>query len=208
MADRSRVERLPPRALAAVHAAIRAGDTIDEITRRMRAHGGTCSRAAVGRYVKQNRDALRRQSEHDDPGEPRQALRGAQPEEASAERALETLRSLVTRAADAIKRGEKPSGLQAIGALALAIGRIENAGKAGAAQQKARDGAGKDAGRAGMLPGWPRSAEEQKKGLSPDAVAHIRAAVEGYWGFEDPAACEEAVAEAYYRLKAPDGEGE
>ena len=200
MADRSRVERLPPRALAAVHAGIRAGDTIDEITRRMREHGGTCSRAAVGRYVKRNRDAVRRQSEHDDPGERRQAPHGAQPEEASAERALETLRSLVTRAADAIKRGEKPSGLQAIGALALAIGRIENAGKAGAAQQKARDGAGKDDGRAGPA--------QQGKGLSPDTVAHIRAAVEGHWGFADPVACEEAVAESYRRLKAPDGEGE
>lgn len=200
MANRSGVERLPPRALAAVHAAIRAGDTIDEITQKMRAHGGTCSRAAVGRYVKQNRDALQRTAEDDDPGEPRQDPHGAQPEEAGAERALETLRTLVTDAADAIKRGEKPSGLQAIGALALAIGRIENAGKAGAAQQKARDGAGKDAVRAGPA--------RQGKGLSPDTVAHIRAAVEGHWGIADPVACEDAVAEARRRMKALDAEGE
>ena len=200
MANRSGVERLPPGALAAVHAAIRAGDTIDEITRKMRAHGGTCSRAAVGRYVKDKRALLQRTAEHDDPGERRQAPRGEQPEEASAERALETLRGLVTRAADAIKRGEKPSDIARIGALALAIGRIENAGKAGAAQQKARDGARADAGRAGPA--------RQGKGLSPDTVAHIRAAVEGHWGIEDPGACEEAVAEAYHRLKAPDAAGE
>ena len=209
MADRSRVERLPPDALAAVNLAVREGATIDEITRRMRAHGGTCSRAAVGRYVKRNRAALLRSAEDDDPGEPRQARSGEPPEEVSAERALETLRSLVKRAADALERGEKPSEIATIGALALAFGRIENAGKAGAAGRSAAAGNGSAAPQgATPLPGWPRSPEEQKKGLSPDAVAHIRAAVEGHWGIHDPVAGEEAVAEAYWRLKAQDAEGE
>ena len=215
MAGRSRVERLPPDALAAVHAAVRAGATIDEITRRVRAHGGTCSRAAVGRYVKRNRTALLRSAEDDDSGEPRQARSGEPPEEVSAERALEMLRRLVTRAADALERGEKPSEIATIGTLALAFGRIENASKAGAAQQRAptrndaRDDAREAPGRStGALPGWPRSPEEQKKGLSPDAVAHIRAAVEGHWGKQDPVAGEKAVTEAYWRLKAQDAKGE
>ena len=69
MAGRSLVERLPAEALAEVHAAIREGDTIDEITRRMRAQGGTCSRAAVGRYVKRKRAVLRRPAGDDDRGE-------------------------------------------------------------------------------------------------------------------------------------------
>ena len=207
MANRSLVERLPPDALAAVNLAVREGATIDEITRRMRAHGGTCSRAAVGRYVKRNRTALLRSAGDDDPGERRQATGGEPPEEASAERALEVLRGLVTRAADAIERGEKPADIAKIGALALAMGRIENADKAGAAGRSAA--APKPAPRgAGPLEGWPRSAEEQKKGLSPDAVAHIRAAVEGHWGMEDPVAGEAAVSEAYWRLKAQDAEGE
>ena len=176
MAARSQVERLPPTALAEVHAAIRDGDTIDEITRRMRAEGGTCSRAAVGRYVKQNRDALRRPAEDDDPAKRRQAVRGEDSEGASAGCALETLRGLVTRAAIAVEEGRKPPDIVQIGALALAIGRIENAGKAGAERESAA------ARKPARLKGWPRSPEEQKKGLSVDAVAHIRAAVEGYWG--------------------------
>ena len=194
MTGRSEVERLPARVLAEVHAAIRDRDTIDEITRRMRAQGGTCSRAAVGRYAKKNRARLQRPAEDDDPGE--------RPEGGSAQHALETLRGLVTRAADAVEEGKPPPDIQQIGGLALAIGRIENAGKAGAAQQKAavREGERKAAGRHGPA--------RQGKGLSPDTVAHIRAAVEGYWGIEDPSQCEEAVAEARHRMKAQDAEGE
>lgn len=208
MTGRSRVERLPKEALAEVHAAIRDGDTIDGITRRMRAKGGTCSRAAVGRYVKRNGPRLRRQAEDDDPGERRQSEGGKRPEGGeppeggSAQHALEKLRGLVTSAATAIEQGRPPPDIQQIGGLALAIGRIENAGKAGAEQQKAaaREGARQAAGRHGPA--------RQGKGLSPDAVAHICAAVEGYWGIEDPSECEEAVSEAYQRLKAQDAEGE
>ena len=202
MAARSLVERLPAEALAEVHEAIREGATIDEITRRMRAHGGTCSRAAVGRYVKRKRAVLQRPAGDDDLGEGRQAMPAKHPDGGSAGLALETLRGLVTRAADALERGEKPSEIGKIGTLALAIGRIENAGKAGAEQQKAgaRDGAGTAAERPGPA--------RQGKGLSPDAVAHIRAAVEGHWGIEDPGACEDAVTEARRRMKARDAEDE
>ena len=200
MAGRSLVERLPAEALAEVHAAIREGDTIDEITRRMRAQGGTCSRAAVGRYVKRKRAVLPRPAEDDDPGERRQAMPAKHPEGGGAGLALETLRGLVTRAAIAVEEGRAPPDIDTIGALALAIGRIENAGKAGAGGRSAA------ARSAGTLPGWPRSAEEQKKGLSPDAVAHIRAAVQGDWGKQDPVKCEEAVAEAYDRMKAREAE--
>ena len=202
MTGRSEVERLPARVLAEVHAAIRDGDTIDETTRRMRAQGGTCSRAAVGRYAKKNRARLQRPAEDDDPGERRQAEHGGRPEGASAQHALETLRGLVTDAATAVEQGKPPPDIQQIGGLALAIGRIENAGKASAAQQKAAasEGEHKAAGRHGPA--------RQGKGLSPDTVAHIRAAVEGYWGIEDPSACEDAVAEARHRMKAQDAEGE
>ena len=211
MAGRSQVERLPAKALAEVHAAIREGDTIDEITRRMRGQGGTCSRAAVGRYVKRKRAVLQRPAEDDDLGQRRRAERGERPEGGGAGRALETLRGLVTRAAIAVEEGRTPPDIENIGALALAIGRIENAGKAGAGQQKtvAREGDRKAAGRSVRpLPGWPRSPEEQKKGLSPDAVAHIRAAVAGQWGNQDPVKCEEAVAEAYHRMKTQEAEDE
>ena len=52
MAGRSTLELLPPAILARVHKAIVEGATIDEIVRRIRANGGTCSRSAVVRYVK------------------------------------------------------------------------------------------------------------------------------------------------------------
>ena len=60
MAGRSSIERLPPAILAAVHEAIVEGATIDEIVRRIRERGGTCSRSAVVRYVKRARARLRR----------------------------------------------------------------------------------------------------------------------------------------------------
>ena len=43
---RSSVERLPPTLREAVDAAIADGATIDEITARIRAEGGACSRSA------------------------------------------------------------------------------------------------------------------------------------------------------------------
>ena len=49
---RSSVARLPPALREAVDAAIADGATIDEITARIRAEGGACSRSAVGRYTR------------------------------------------------------------------------------------------------------------------------------------------------------------
>ena len=63
MARRSSLEFLPPDTLAVVNEAIREGATIDETVKRIRAHGGSCSRSAVARYAKGARDLLRRRSE-------------------------------------------------------------------------------------------------------------------------------------------------
>ncbi len=56
---RSSLERLEPALLEAVHAAIARGATIDAITALIREKGGTCSRSAVGRYVRRVRDLKR-----------------------------------------------------------------------------------------------------------------------------------------------------
>ena len=53
---RSSLERLEPALREAVDAAIVKGATIDEITALIREKGGTCSRSAVGRYVRRMRD--------------------------------------------------------------------------------------------------------------------------------------------------------
>ncbi len=202
MAGRSSLELLPPPVLAGVHEAIVEGATIDEIVRRIRADGGSCSRSAVVRYVKGERERLRAWREEHARGALWLASLGVQPEGGTGPRALEAVRALAMRAAGALGSEEEPPPVDLIATLALALQRIESADKSGAERESA-------AGRsAGAPPGWPRSAEEQKKGLSPDAVAHIRAAVEGHWGIHDPVAGEEAVAEAYWQLKARDAEGE
>ena len=202
MARRSSLELLPPPVLAKVHGAIVEGATIDEIVRRIRANGGTSSRSAVVRYVKGERERLRAWREEQARDALWLAALGVQPEDGTGPGALKAVRALAMRVAGALGREEKPPPVEQIATLALALQRIASAGKSGADRESA-------AGRsAGTLAGWPRSAEEQKKGLSPDAVAHIRAAVEGHWGIHDPVAGEEAVAEAYHQLKARDAEGE
>ena len=202
MAGRSSIELLPPPILAQVHKAIVEGATIDEIVRRIRADGGTCSRSAVVRYVKGERERLRAWREEQARGALWLASLGVQPEDGTGPGALEAVRALAMRAAGALGSEEEPPPVDLIATLALALQRIESAEKSGAERENAAPH------KPARLPGWPRSAEEQKKGLSPDAVAHIRAAVEGHWGIHDPVAGEEAVAEAYWRLKAQDAEGE
>ena len=189
MARRSTVELLPPPILAVVHEAIVEGATIDEVTRRMRAEGGRCSRSAVFRYVRPRREMLRRWREESALADFRRTSLGGQPEDESGRQALETLRSLAMRAATALDGEEKPPAVDQIATLALALQRIESAGRSGADR---RSGAARGVT---PLPGWPRSPEEQAKGLSPDAINHIRAAVEGYWGFGEPD----------YRHGSPDG---
>lgn len=180
MAGRSTVELLPPAILAKVHEAIVEGATIDEIFRRVRANGGTCSRSAVARYVKGAREELRCWREEKGLADFWLTSLGEQPEDGTGRYALETVRSLAIRAAGALRRKEEPPPVEQIATLALALQRIESAGKSGAERESAA------ARKPTRLAGWPRSAEEQKKGLSVDAVNHIRAAVEGYWGINHP----------------------
>ena len=176
MPRRSSLELLPREILEDVHEAMYEGATIDEIVGRIRALGGKCSPSAVTRYVKRERDALMQQQKDLGPGGLRSGASGRYADYATGRRALETLRNVAARAAAALEQGETPANVDLIGALALAIRRIDGTGKSGADRESA-------AGRKpAPLQGWPRSPEEQKKGLSLDAVAHIRAAVEGYWG--------------------------
>ena len=193
MAGRSSIELLPPPLLALVHEAILEGATIDEIVRLIRAHGGSCSRSAVVRYAKKARDRLRRWREDKGLADFWLKSQGERPEGGTGRLVLETLRSLALRAAIALDREEEPPTADQIAPLALVMRRIEGAGKSGADRESAaaRIPERKDVGR---FPSAKRSG-----GLSPEAVAHIRAAVEGYWGQETSAAAEgEAAVQAYW----------
>ena len=178
MAGRSTVELLPPAILVQVHEAIVEGATIDEIVRRIRANGGTCSRSAVARYVKGPREELRRWREEKGLADFWLTSLGEQPEDGVGRYALETVRSLAMRAARALRRADEPPPVEQIATLALALQRVESAGKSGAERESAAQR--KPARRQGLS----RFAGEQRNGLSVDTVNHIRAAVEGYWGFD------------------------
>ena len=191
MAGRSSLERLPPEILAVANEAIREGATIDEIVRRIRAHGGTCSRSAVTRFVRRARNVLGRGHEEYSLFALWLGTLGDRPEGDTGRLALETLRSLAMRAAEALDKEEESPDIEKIAALALAMRRIESAGKSGANRESAvaRNAAPKAA--------KPKDPAQQKKGLSPETVAHMRAAVEGYWGPGTSGADEEAAVQAY-----------
>ena len=192
MAGRSSIERLPPGILADVHEAIREGATIDEITGRIRALGGTCSRSAVCRYVRRARAVLQRRREVDGLADLWLGAPGEHAEGDTGRRALEALRALAMRSALALDGGEEPPDVDRIATLALAMQRIEGAGRSGADREgvSARNPERKGIGRF--------AAANRSGGLSPETVAHIRAAVEGYWGQGTEAVEGEAAVQAYW----------
>ena len=171
MAGRSSIERLPRPIQALVHEAIAEGATIDEIVRLIRAHGGTCSRSAVVRYAKRARERLRRWSEDKGLTDFWLKSQGERPEGGTGRLALETLRSLTLRAAIALDSEEEPPTADQIAPLALVMHRIEGAGKSDAARESA----------VARMDGGRNKTPKGGGGLSPEAVAIIRAEVEGDW---------------------------
>ena len=172
---RSSVARLPPTLREAVDAAIADGATIDEITALIRAEGDTCSRSAVGRYTKGMRDLIRRQQEADRANEAWVRALGARAQGRAGLILIETLRTLTLSALADLSRREEPVSTAELARLALVLRRIEGTDKlrlererAAAKAARAAPGAGQAAGQALV-----------RKGLSPEAVAAIREAVEG-----------------------------
>lgn len=173
MGGRSAIDQLPPEIRDAVHDAIRDGAMIDEIVARIRDLGGDVSRSAVGRYVKKANDLVRRQRDADRVAEIWVRELGERPEGKTGRLAIETMRTLAMFAAVELgeRAGDGEGGIdpEEIGTLALAIRRIESAGKLSADRELAiRREAGERAGEAA-----------RQEGLSPDVAAAIRAAVEG-----------------------------
>ena len=185
MARRSSLEFLPPDTLAVVNEAIREGATIDETVKRIRAHGGSCSRSAVARYAKGARDLLRRRSEAEGLADFWLGTLGDRPEGRTGRLALETLRTVAMRAAIALEEGEESPDIEQIGALALAMRRIEGAGKSGAERQSAA---------ARETHAERVRATRERGGLSDETAARIRYAVMGppsNWEKRTPEADEE-----------------
>ena len=168
---RSSIARLPPTLREAVDAAIADGATIDEITARIRAGGGACSRSAVGRYVKNLRGVIRQQQEADRANEAWVRALGARTEGRAGLILIETLRSLTLSALADLSRRETPPTPEELARLALVLKRIEGTDKLRLERERAATKAARAVPGAGQAP--------VRKGLSPEAVAAIREAVEG-----------------------------
>ena len=158
MSRRSSLERLPQELRDTVDAAIAEGASNDEIVTLVGVHGGDCSRSAVGRYAKRVRNLIRHKREV---GRLMRAA-GERGEGGPDLLAIEALRSLaLLSATDLGEEGESVAPAD-VARLALALRRIDDADR-----QRAEHA------RAMAAPDAP------KKGLSDDAVAVIRRAVQG-----------------------------
>ena len=168
---RSSIARLPPELRGAVDAAIADGATIDEITARIRAEGGACSRSAVGRYVKNMRDLIRRQQEADRANEAWVRALGERVQGRAGLILIETLRTMTLSTLAELSKREKPPTPEELGRLSLVLKRIEGTDKLRIERERAAAKAARAAPGAGQAP--------VRKGLSPEAVAAIREVVEG-----------------------------
>ena len=172
---RSSVARLPPTLREAVDAAIADGATIDEITARIRAEGGTCSRSAVGRYTKNVRDLIRQQQETDRANEMWVRALGARAQGRAGLILIETLRTMTLSTMAEFATCGEPVPTQELARLSLILKRIEGTDKLRLAREQAAAKAARAAPGAGQAAGQALV----RKGLSPEAVAAIREVVEG-----------------------------
>ena len=169
---RSSIRRLPPKLREAVDQAIADGATIDEITERIRAEGGDCSRSAVGRYAKDMRDLIRKQQETDRTIKAWVDARGERPEGGAGRMLIETLQTMVLATVAAMSARDEPASLQELDRISHILKRIKGTEKLRKdrerAVEKEKAEKAKSAGRA-----------KRQGGLSPEAVAIIHAEVEG-----------------------------
>ena len=173
MSQRSSLERLPQEVLDAVDAAIAEGATNDEIVTLVGVHGGDCSRSAAGRYARRTRNLIGLRREAARIGATRVRTGGERGEEQPPDHqlAIESLRSLaLLSAADLGKKGRAVAP-QDVSRLALALRRIEDADRHRAENARAA--------RAEVAAAAPGGLAVQKGGLSDDAVAILRRAIEG-----------------------------
>ncbi len=165
---RSSIDRLPAKLREAVDQAIADGATIDEITARIRAQGETCSRSAVGRYAKNMRDLICQQQETDRTIKAWMDALGERPEGQAGLILIETLRTMALATMARLSAREEPVSTEELARLALTLKRIEGTDKLRKDRERAAKKAANDADSA-----------KRQGGLSPEAVAIIRAEVEG-----------------------------
>ena len=157
-------------------AAIADGATIDEIADLIRGEGGACSRSAVGRYTKNVRDLIRQQQETDRANEMWVRALGERAQGRAGLILIETLRTMTLSTMAELSQRETPPTPEELGRLALVLKRIEGTDKLRLEREQA---AAKAAARAAPGAGQAAGQAPPRKGLSPEAVAAIREAIEG-----------------------------
>ena len=168
--SRSSIKRLPAKLREAVDQAVADGATIDEITARIRAEGETCSRSAVGRYAKDMRDLIRQQQETDRTIKAWVDALGERPEGGAGRMLIETLQTMVLATVAALNARDEPASLQELDRLSHILKRIESTEKLRKDRERAAEKTEKTA---------QANQPKGQGGLSPEAVAIIRAEVEG-----------------------------
>ena len=171
----STIEQLEPRIFDAVKVAIRDGAEIDAIVEKIQSLSGQASRSAVGRYSKKARDLTERQREYDRFAEIWVRELGERPRSKLSHLVYETLRTLSLQSAIALGEGAEPADPKELVALARANHYIENTGRLNDDHERALISET-------LRQATERVDEETRKhrhrGLSKDAVAAIRAAIE------------------------------
>ena len=170
--SRSSIKRLPPKLREAVDQAVADGATIDESTERIRAEGETCSRSAVGRYTKNMRDLIRKQQETDRTIKAWVDALGERPEGGAGLMLIETLQTMVLATVAAMSARDEPASLQELDRISHILKRIESTEKLRKDRERAAEKAKAEKAKSANQP-------KGQGGLSPEAVAIIRAEVEG-----------------------------
>ena len=164
---RSSVAKLPTELREAVDAAIADGDTIDEITARIRAEGESCSRSAVGRYAKDARELIQKRQEADRVVKAWMQEFGDRPQGELALLFIEGLRAMAIDTMRHLAKREELASSEDIARLSLALKRIESTNELRLQREQAAEKAAEAA------------KPKPRKGLSPETVALIRSKVEG-----------------------------
>ena len=171
---RSSVDRLPDTLREAVDAAVADGATIDEITERIRADGGDCSRSAVGRYTKDVRELIRQQQETDRTIKAWVQELGARPEGGTGLFLIETLRTMTLATMAALSGRDEPASLQDLSRLSLILKRIESTEKLRRDRERTAEKEKDAAAKA-----KPAGQAKRRGSLPPETVAAIHEAVLG-----------------------------
>ena len=166
MSSRSSIERLPRVVRDAVNTLIDNGATVDEMVAYIREQGATCSRSAVGRYARRQRELIDRRQQFEQDLEDWLRMLGVGTGDSTALVALEALRTLALSSVTRLGEAEQPPETEEVARLALALRRIEGADRIRDERER------KTAGAAGPDP-------RRRGGLSPETVSLLHEAVAG-----------------------------